>query len=86
MLLQAGEAALRRVFFCFLWCVFWGSTVWHFFSSMRIYLASYPVCVVMVWHWIVGGDVSVSRLWWCLLIPSKGFSGDIDFVVSHLGE
>ena len=40
----------------------------------------------MMWRWIVGGDVSVSRLWWCLSIPSKGFSGDIVFVVRHFGE
>ena len=53
---------------------------------MRIYLASYPVFVVMMWRWIVSVDVSVSRLWWCLSIPSKGFSGDIVFVVSHFGE
>ena len=53
---------------------------------MRIYLASYPVCVVMMWRSIVGGDVAVSRLWWCLSILSKGFSGDIVFVVSHFGE
>ena len=52
LLLQAGEAALRRVFFCFLCCVFWGSTVWHFFSSMRIYLADIPVCVLTMWRWI----------------------------------